>query len=661
MDQFRYPGAQPFSTSQKEIFFGREQDIESLSELIQLEQLIVLFSKSGLGKSSLINAGLLPRLRTSTSYIPFLIRFGAFQPASENVSPLDATSANVQGEGALLLDRIIPQENSLWYFLKSRQIQHEQENGIVLIFDQFEELFTYPEEQIFELVRELAELSYNTIPKRFREVIMDKLTTDKKYFSEGELKILHQQVPVKILFAIRSDQMSQLNKLHDYLPHVLHNCYELEPLSEERAEDAIIFPAYKKDENFLSPTFDYSEQALDKILNFLTQGRSQMIESFQLQILCQSVERKVIDHQLSIVQADDLGDVNSIYKNYYDNQIALIDNEKNQLAARRLIEDGLIFEEEERRLSLYEGQIYKDFNINPDLLRQLVNSHLIRAEPSLKGGYAYELAHDSLVAPILKAKEKRRVEEEKKQTLLALEEEKQRLAKEKRKRNRARLAALAGFLLSFLAIAALWVALSQTKRAKTQEERATQARLEADSQRNVVQRELAAKDSLLQSLYEAHLLSGKNLMQNNQFEQAIAEFTAALDLNPESEEARSLINECEEKAGSKVLFDQRIQRGDLALARNDLLGAFQEFSTARRMNINPFTNQQAEGKLNQTKGLAKSEISDILGKAERFINNNDCTNAQAHLNNAEALLSYFSAGEKTTEANRLSQLKGRCN
>jgi len=63
--KYRYPGSKPFEASEKNLFFGREDDIERLSESIQVEQLLVLYGKSGLGKSSLLNAGVLPKLHGS--------------------------------------------------------------------------------------------------------------------------------------------------------------------------------------------------------------------------------------------------------------------------------------------------------------------------------------------------------------------------------------------------------------------------------------------------------------------------------------------------------------------------------------------------------------------------------------------------------------------
>ncbi len=56
---YRYPGVQPFKTNESDIFFGRDDDKTKLYNLLMLEKLVVLFGKSGHGKSSLINAGII--------------------------------------------------------------------------------------------------------------------------------------------------------------------------------------------------------------------------------------------------------------------------------------------------------------------------------------------------------------------------------------------------------------------------------------------------------------------------------------------------------------------------------------------------------------------------------------------------------------------------
>jgi hypothetical protein len=143
------------------------------------------------------------------------------------------------------------------------------------------------------------------------------------------------------------------------------------------------------------------------MLGYLTKGGSQPIESFQLQILCQSIEQYVARSADYFIEPGDVGDPEHVFRDYYDNQIGLIEDKAEQLAARRLIEEGLVYEKEQRRLTLFDVQIAENYGISDDLLRRLVDTHLLRAEPNLRGGYTYELSHDTLVAPVLKAKARR--------------------------------------------------------------------------------------------------------------------------------------------------------------------------------------------------------------------------------------------------------------
>jgi hypothetical protein len=485
--QYRYPGAQPFSVSQENIFFGRDKDVEDFYELLTLEELIVLYSKSGLGKSSLLNAGVKPKLAEEGKYEVLDIRFGSYTEDQEE-SPLDICRERLRSShpGPSLLDKIIEEENSIWYNLKKYSLNHPQK-GYVLIFDQFEELFTYPDEAITEFKKELAELMYTDIPERFRKSFELQFTSKEALLTDEELDIIHKPLGVKVVFAIRSDRMSLLNNFSDHFPSILKSCYELGPLAVKDAEEAILNPAFKKGDNFISPPFDYEDEAIEEILAYLTKNRTEKIESFQLQILCQALEKKVLRQKLEKITTKETKDIESIYANYYDNQIAQLDTPQDRFAARKLIEEGLIFEEEERRLNIYEGQIYKTFGFTPDLLRKLVDVHLLRAEPSLKGGYTYEITHDTIVPPILKAK-RQRLEEERKlaeeAALLEREKElaelKEQAAIERQKRMRARLIASVAVFFAVIAVISSLYAYQSLMVAEA-------AQLEAEKEKEVAQ------------------------------------------------------------------------------------------------------------------------------------------------------------------------------
>ena len=57
-----YPGLRPFEMEEWSIFFGREPMIDQVIELLARQRLVVVHGASGSGKSSLIRAGVLPRL-----------------------------------------------------------------------------------------------------------------------------------------------------------------------------------------------------------------------------------------------------------------------------------------------------------------------------------------------------------------------------------------------------------------------------------------------------------------------------------------------------------------------------------------------------------------------------------------------------------------------
>ncbi len=79
--KYRYPGINSFETTDTDIFFGREDDRKKLAELVEIEKNVLLYSRSGLGKSSLLKAALIPELST-IGYQSYYIRLGSYQKNS---------------------------------------------------------------------------------------------------------------------------------------------------------------------------------------------------------------------------------------------------------------------------------------------------------------------------------------------------------------------------------------------------------------------------------------------------------------------------------------------------------------------------------------------------------------------------------------------------
>src|SRR4051794_11617220 len=67
-----WPGLLAFRETDQDYFQGRRMETEDLFRLVVRERLVVLFGLSGLGKSSLLQAGLFPRLRRENVFPVYL-------------------------------------------------------------------------------------------------------------------------------------------------------------------------------------------------------------------------------------------------------------------------------------------------------------------------------------------------------------------------------------------------------------------------------------------------------------------------------------------------------------------------------------------------------------------------------------------------------------
>lgn len=471
MSTYRYPGVKPFETADQGIFFGRDKDIADLCDLILLEKLVVLFGKSGYGKSSLLNAGVMPRFREATDnlgehYQPISIRFGLYVD-EKSTSPLEQVrrrlreEAEANPEGAFL-----SQGDSLWYHFKSRQ-NRDKDSHFLLVFDQFEEFFSYPTAQQVQFKEELAELLYKNLPQAVRDGL-DSLP-------QAQQQYLLQKLDVKAVFAIRSDRLSDLDGLKDRLAAILYKRYELKGLNEKQAKQAILQPAalpVSAATPFASQPFTYTAEALEKIIRELSstaEGTARTgVEAFQLQILCQYIEGEVIaghignkdDEDWPQVGLADLPDIARVNEAYYRSQLEKLAPQARE-AAREIIEEGLLYEDplkgEARRLSVDADVLVHQFaslGAAHDLLKKLEDTFLLRREMNTLGGYNYELSHDTLIAPVLKAKaERQAIKERQAAEQRALEAEAEARTARRRSR-RATLIAIGGFLLAAVAVGA---------------------------------------------------------------------------------------------------------------------------------------------------------------------------------------------------------------
>ena len=208
-----WPGLASFREQDEHFFKGREPDIESLHNLVARERLTILFGVSGLGKSSLLQAGLFPRLRQDTM-LPVFIRLDFGDAAAGLVEQVFAAIARQVQEKAIEAPAHRETETLWEYFHRKDAEFWDARNRLVipvLCFDQLEEVFTLGREaqkrgpELKQLLTELADLVEGRCPESVK-ARLDANPNEAQNFS-------FSRHPYKLIFSLREDYLADLEGL----------------------------------------------------------------------------------------------------------------------------------------------------------------------------------------------------------------------------------------------------------------------------------------------------------------------------------------------------------------------------------------------------------------------------------------------------------------
>ena len=247
-------GLESFTEATQKYFFGRSEEIAEIFVRTRENPLTILYGQSGLGKTSLLGAGLIPKL-TLEGLRPVLIRLryeATDAPLIDQVKyaigdSLTPRSGERAVTGAQRGFAIVYQisrfkkHSSLWeYFhhIASRDPSFAS-SPPVLIFDQFEEAFTLGQraerlEEVRALFTELADVVENRPPAALKQ----RFTEDRKLVREYDLT----PSPLRIVITLREDYLSHLLAWKVTLPSLMRNHMALHLLSGPQALDAAMKP-----------------------------------------------------------------------------------------------------------------------------------------------------------------------------------------------------------------------------------------------------------------------------------------------------------------------------------------------------------------------------------------------------------------------------------
>ena len=373
-----YVGPRAFEYGER--IYGRNREVLNLFDLLIAERITLLYSPSGAGKTSLIQAGLISRLEAEGFQVLLVSRINLEHPST--VDSLDVPnryllSALLSLEERLPRDQQLPLRElvkvDLGNYLHRRSQDGDGVDNQVVIFDQFEELLTHDPTDRAAKAAFMAQVG--------------SALRDRRRWA---------------LFAIREDWLGGLNPYIHWLPTRLSTTFRLDFLEVAAALSAVQLPA-------LDARVSFSEGAADKLVNDLRRVRVQRldgiaeepgpyVEPVQLQVVCRRLWDRLPTGTAEIDEShvEAVGDVDTALADYYAERVTSIAVQTS--TSERVIRDWFdrqLITEQGFRAQVLHGPADGAANIIP----LLEDAHLVRSEQR-RGATWFELAHDRLVEPI---------------------------------------------------------------------------------------------------------------------------------------------------------------------------------------------------------------------------------------------------------------------
>ncbi|MBN1953711.1 MAG: hypothetical protein JW900_01565 [Anaerolineae bacterium] len=386
-----YVGPRPYERADRHNFFGRNREARDLQSLILAERVVLFYAQSGAGKTSLLNAAVIPALEEEGFAVLPLARVGSEIPSwigpgmVRNVFVFSALMGLAQGD--------MPPETLLSRTVSSFLVTHCRAEkadpflgtrSTLVVFDQFEELFTAHRE-------------------RWQE---------RREFFEQVAEALDKYPQLGVVFAMREDYVAELDAYAALFPRRLKARFRMERLGAEGALEAVEKPAANEGYPFAP---EVAEWLVDDLRRIKVQKQSEQeeaevlgpyVEPVQLQVVCSRLWEGLSEGK-GVIQWDDVqkyGDVDQALSNFYESALAetVQETQVGERALRRWFSQQMITPMGTKGLAV-RGEV-ETAGLPNAAVDVLEKQRLIRAE-ARAGARWYELSHDRLVDPVLASNE----------------------------------------------------------------------------------------------------------------------------------------------------------------------------------------------------------------------------------------------------------------
>ncbi len=414
--KYIWPGLASYQEEDRHLFYGRSGEIFDLTRKILNSRLTILFGPSGAGKTSLLQAGVFPKLREQ-NFLPVTIRLNFPVPGEQ------ITAAVVQFESALSREchaqaiAIEYSDNqwfqkrkgniSLWEWLRSFTLMNSSGSVCqpIFIFDQFEEVFTLGKNALGleAFLQQIGDAVENFLPEEIQHLINEE---------NSELPFDPSAQNYKMVISLREDYLAQLQGLRQVLPGVTvrQNHFALVKLNGSQAMEAITGPA---------PEGIISDRVATEIIHFVANASESLdtdsnrtdysmdqieVEPAILSLICQQLDLKRQAQGQQVITVDFVKQSKGqILEEFYGSAMQAVKPE-----TRTFIEDHLL-DAEGFRTSEPESNLSQHQVTQEDILHLIDLRILHRVEFYHRSHL--ELSHDVL-APVVKASRDNRVQRE---------------------------------------------------------------------------------------------------------------------------------------------------------------------------------------------------------------------------------------------------------
>lgn len=385
-----WKGVVPYSDNAEDLaihpFRGRDKEISELLKVIDRYNISTLYGRSGIGKTSLLNAGAFPRLREKGFY-PVRIRLTDHE---ENFALAIRSRlkdiAVLQDETAwpLSIPRAEEENGYLWaYFAYHRFFVGEDEVIPVIVLDQFEEVLRKAKKKSSLLIKQL----YDTL--------QDGLLANGTPYTIG----------FRFVISLREDDLYLLEELLDqnYIDTLKQGRYRLRPVGEEGIEEIVN----------IRPGVIADDRELPNIIHLLTEKTQQdeQVSTLLLSLVCSQLYEATNGAPITLQNVTDMlkNSKTDVLETFYDKATEQLDiKAKDYLIAHCVDEDG-------RRKPVLKTELEQHIGKNhaDNLCDETKPHHIFTAVSGelLQRKNYVELLHDQLAIILLAKRAKQQAEQ----------------------------------------------------------------------------------------------------------------------------------------------------------------------------------------------------------------------------------------------------------